>query len=195
MSKCEASPSDTPSNEPVAWRWRLGSSMPWLYGDSKPFTLDESVWTIEPMFTGSATPSTDLKGIFALRDAAFKHSMEATAALAELETQSATAASDYDYAQGDDEGDATYALRIVDRCDQLERALANCTASATEPVNADEVRLLTAVLNQARETLLVSIKGTSEDLQRSLGKLNLACKAHWDWETGKIHRADSRSNK
>ena len=30
----------------------------------------------------------------------------------------------YDYSQGDDEGDATYALRIVDRCEQLERALA-----------------------------------------------------------------------
>jgi hypothetical protein len=47
----------------------------------------------------------------------------------------------------------------------------------------DEARLLHDVLNQARETLLISIKGTPEELQRSLGKLNLACKAHWDWKT------------
>lgn len=50
----------------------------------------------------------------------------------------------------------------------------------------DELLILKAVLNQARETLLVSIKGTPEDLQRSLGRLNLACKAHWDLETKKI---------
>ena len=49
-----------------------------------------------------------------------------------------------------------------------------------------ENELLTAVLNQARETLLVSIKGTPEDLQRSLGKLNLVCKAHWEWQTERM---------
>lgn len=47
----------------------------------------------------------------------------------------------------------------------------------------EELRILTAVLDQARETLLVGIRGTPEDLSRSLGKLNLACKAHWDWQT------------
>jgi len=58
--------------------------------------------------------------------------------------------------------------------------------SAIERTPDDEALLLHAVLNQARETLFVSIKGTPEDLQRSLGKLNLACKAHWDWRTERI---------
>jgi hypothetical protein len=49
-----------------------------------------------------------------------------------------------------------------------------------------EARLLHAVLDQARETLFISINGTPEDLQRSLGKLNLACKAHWDWRVEKL---------
>lgn len=49
----------------------------------------------------------------------------------------------------------------------------------------DEIIQLTAVLDQARETLFVSIKGDAIDLQASLGKLNLACKAHWDWQTEK----------
>ena len=49
-----------------------------------------------------------------------------------------------------------------------------------------ENKILTDVLNQARETLLISIKGTPEALQRSLGKLNLACKVHWDWQTKRI---------
>jgi len=50
----------------------------------------------------------------------------------------------------------------------------------------EEVILLTNVLNRARETLLISIKGTPEELQRSLGRLNLACKAHWGWQTERL---------
>jgi hypothetical protein len=51
-----------------------------------------------------------------------------------------------------------------------------------------ELIILTDVLSRAREALLVSIKGSPEDLQRSLGKLNLACKAHWDWQTERMQR-------
>ena len=72
-------PSEEVLEQPGSWRIRK-----W---DTEPFP--EANFALE---TRSATPSTDLKGIFALRDAAFKHSMEATAALAELETQSATGA-------------------------------------------------------------------------------------------------------
>ena len=50
----------------------------------------------------------------------------------------------------------------------------------------EEARLLHAVLDQARETLLVSIKGTPDELQKSLGKLNMRCKAHYDWRTAKV---------
>ena len=50
----------------------------------------------------------------------------------------------------------------------------------------EESVILSAILNQARETLLIGIKGTPEELQRSLGKLNLACKAHWDWQSQRV---------
>jgi hypothetical protein len=49
-----------------------------------------------------------------------------------------------------------------------------------------EARLLHDVLNMARETLFIGIKGSPEELQRSLGRLNLACKAHWDWHTATL---------
>ena len=52
---------------------------------------------------------------------------------------------------------------------------------------AEENVILTDVLNQARETLLVSINGTLEDLQRSLGKLSIVCKSHWDWNTERFN--------
>lgn len=72
---------------------------------------------------------------------------------------------------------------------------ASSVPSATAHTTDEEALLLHAVLDQARETLLVSIKGTPEHLQQSLGKLNLACLAHWNWRGEKIRKADSRSAK
>jgi hypothetical protein len=68
------------------------------------------------------------------------------------------------------------------------------SSHATTPDDAvlrEENLLLTAVINRARETLLVSIKGTPEDLEISLGKLNLACIAHWDWRTQRVAAASA----
>lgn len=58
--------------------------------------------------------------------------------------------------------------------------------SESERTTDAEALLLHDVLNRARETLLVSIKGSPDELQRSLGRLNIACKAHWDWQTEKV---------
>lgn len=52
--------------------------------------------------------------------------------------------------------------------------------------------LLTSVLNQARETLLVFLRDDAEAQTKSLGKLNLACKAHWDWQTERMKSAANR---
>lgn len=67
--------------------------------------------------------------------------------------------------------------------------------SATGRTSDEEAAILHAVLNQARETLFVSLKGSPEELQRSLGKLNLACKAHYDWRTEKVRPASTGANK
>lgn len=66
---------------------------------------------------------------------------------------------------------------------RVQDALASTPVPEGGRTSDEEALLLQAVLNQARETLLVGIRGTSEDLAASLGKLNLACKAHWDWQT------------
>ena len=64
------------------------------------------------------------------------------------------------------------------------RAQLEATIEQRDGVRA-EVLILTDVLNLARQALLVSIKGTPDDLGSALGKLNLACKAHWDWQTAR----------
>jgi hypothetical protein len=48
-----------------------------------------------------------------------------------------------------------------------------------------ELAILREVLNQARLTLLVSIKRPAE-LGASLARLNMACLAHWNWQTERI---------
>lgn len=75
----------------------------------------------------------------------------------------------------------------------LVRALNGETQSSMgEPMSDEEARLLHDVLNLARETLFIGIKGSPEELQRSLGRLNLACKAHWDWQTGRYIRRGAK---
>jgi hypothetical protein len=68
---------------------------------------------------------------------------------------------------------------------EIHREVVKLFGAAGGRTSDEEALILHAVLNQARETLLVGIRGTPEDLARSLGKLNLACKAHWDWQTAK----------
>lgn len=55
-------------------------------------------------------------------------------------------------------------------------------------VPAAELSILRDILNQARCTLLVGIKAP-EDLNKSLGNLNLICKKHWDWQTETLSAA------
>jgi hypothetical protein len=68
--------------------------------------------------------------------------------------------------------------------------VAKLEASAPSSMGArtpdEEASLLHDVLNLARETLFIGVKGSPEELQRSLGRLNLACKAHWDWHTATL---------
>lgn len=54
-----------------------------------------------------------------------------------------------------------------------------------------ENKLLNEVVNRARAALLVSIKGTPDDLSAALGSLSLACKAHYDWQTARIRALSS----
>lgn len=84
-----------PLNHPNCWP--VGTNL---------FTADQARQMLEHILTQSEIAS----GI----DSSTKQSAQ----------QSSSDKVGYDYSQGDDEGDATYALRIVDRCEQLERELA-----------------------------------------------------------------------
>lgn len=84
-------------------------------------------------------------------------------------------------------GDNEHARRALA---MLRERFARSESGRTEPRDRTacgeaEYRLLKAVLDQARETLLVFLRGSPEAQTKSLGKLNLACKAHWDWETAR----------
>jgi len=75
--------------------------------------------------------------------------------------------------------------------DEERDMLAQCVASLRAQegcvvVPRERILILESVLNQARETLFISIKGTPEQLQASLGKLNLVCQKEWDWRAQKI---------
>lgn len=47
----------------------------------------------------------------------------------------------------------------------------------------EENKLLRDVLGCATATLFISVKGTPEELGPSLGRLSIACRAHWNWKT------------
>lgn len=76
-----------------------------------------------------------------------------------------------------------WSLKDDARGELAERWNRRAALSGDVRVPRERVRLLEAVLQQARMTLLVSIKCDEAALQRSLGNLNLACKAVWDCET------------
>ncbi len=95
------------------------------------------------------------------------------------------------YQEGQASADHTARQVFYEMLDSLAESIPaerdGTPVSATEAKQVDEEhQLLHDVLNRARETLLVSIKGTPLDLQNSLGKLNMACKAHFDWRGKKI---------